>query len=94
MVCELQWIQSIWDDGVGVVLGHAVMGEQGVQEGTEPAPLRGPGVEDQRGRRVVAYPYHLGAARQEVQDPFTEGGVQSHGPELSDEFGGHYGVER
>ena len=43
------------NDGVGVVLGHAVMGEQGVQEGTKHAPLRGPSVEDQRGRCVVAY---------------------------------------
>ena len=40
------------------------MSEQGVQKGTEHAPLRG--VEDQRGGCVVAYPYHLGAARQEV----------------------------
>ncbi|KAK6327856.1 hypothetical protein J4Q44_G00035020, partial [Coregonus suidteri] len=63
------------NDGVGVVPGHAVMGEQGVQEGTEHAPLRGPHVEDQCGRCVVTYPYHLGAARQEVQDPVAEGGV-------------------
>lgn len=46
--------------GVGVVFGHAVMGEQGLQEGPKHTPLRGPGVEDQRGRCVVAYPYHLG----------------------------------
>ena len=45
------------------------------QEGTEHAPLRGPGVEDQRGSCVVAYPYHLGAARQEVHDPDAEEGV-------------------
>ena len=51
------------------------MSEQGVQEGTEHAPLRGPHVEDQRGGCVVTYPYHLGAARQEVQDPVAEGGV-------------------
>ena len=44
------------------------MSEQGVQKGTEQAPLRGPQVEDQRGGYVVTYPYHLGAARQEVQD--------------------------
>ena len=36
------------NDGVGFVLGHAVVGEQGVQEGIEHAPLRGPCVEDQR----------------------------------------------
>ena len=29
--------------------GHAVMGEQGVQEVAEHAPLWGPSVEDQRG---------------------------------------------
>ena len=44
------------------MLGHAVVGEQGVQEGTKHSPLRGSCVEDQRGRCVVAYPYHLGAA--------------------------------
>jgi hypothetical protein len=32
-------------------------------------------------------------ARQEVQDPVAQGGVQTQGPELSDELGGHYGVE-
>jgi hypothetical protein len=46
VVCKL-------NDGVGVVLGHAVMGEQGVQEGTEYAPLTGPHVEVQRLRCVV-----------------------------------------
>ena len=30
------------NDGVGVVLGLAVMGEQGVQQGTKHKPLRGP----------------------------------------------------
>ena len=32
-------------------------------------------VEDQCGRCVVTYPYHLRAAGQEVQDPVVEGGV-------------------
>ena len=41
------------NDCVGVVPGHAVMSEQGVQEGTEHAPARGPSVEDQRDGRVV-----------------------------------------
>ena len=41
------------NDGVGVVPGRAVMSEQGVQEGTEHAPLRGPCVEDQRSRCVL-----------------------------------------
>ena len=62
-------VVSKLNDGVGVV------GEQGVQEETKYTPLRGPSVEDQRGGCVVAYPYHLGAARQEVQDPVAEGGV-------------------
>ena len=60
------------NDGVGVVPGSAVMSEQGVQEGTEHASLRGSCVEDQCGGCVVTYPYHLGAARQEVQDPDAE----------------------
>ena len=54
--------------------------EQGVQEGTEHAPLRGNRVEDQHGGCVVTYPYHLGAARHEVQDPVAEGGVLSQAP--------------
>ena len=47
------------------------MSEQGVQKGTEHTPLRVPSVEDQRGG-VVTYLYHLGAARQEVQDLVVE----------------------
>jgi hypothetical protein len=39
------------------------VGEQVVQEGTKLAPVRGPRVEDQHEKCVVAYPYHLGAAR-------------------------------
>ena len=46
---------------------------EGIQEGTEYTPLRGPSVKDQLGRHIVAYSYHLGAARQEVQDPVAEG---------------------
>ena len=57
------------------MFGHAVVGEQGIQEGTKHAPLRDLSVEDQRGSRVVAYPYHLGSALQEVHDPVAEGGV-------------------
>ena len=33
-------------NGVGVVRGHTVVGEQGVQEGTKPTPLWGPWFED------------------------------------------------
>ena len=60
--------------------GHVVVGEQGVQEGTEHAPLRGSSVEDQCGRCVATYPHHLAAARQEVQDPVAVGGVKSQDP--------------
>ena len=34
----------------------------------------------------------LGAARQEVQAPVAQGGVQTQGPKLNDELGGYYGV--
>jgi hypothetical protein len=68
------------NDGVGVVFGHAIMGEQGIQEGTKYTPLRGPSVKDQCGRRVVAYSYHLAAVHQKVQDPVAEGGVESQSP--------------
>jgi hypothetical protein len=57
------------------MFGHAVMSEQGVQEGAEHAPLRGPCVEDQRGGCAVTYPHYVGAAHQEVQDPVAEEGV-------------------
>jgi hypothetical protein len=59
------------------------MGEQGVQERAENAPLWGPSVEDQRGRDVVSYPLYLGAARQKVQDPVAQGGVETQGLELN-----------
>jgi hypothetical protein len=42
-------------NGVGVIPGHEVMSEQGVQEGTEHAPSRAPRVEDERGRFVVTH---------------------------------------
>ena len=54
--------------------GRAVMSEQGIQEGTEHSPLRGPCVEDQRGRCVATYPHPLGAARQDLLDPVAGGG--------------------
>jgi hypothetical protein len=66
-------VVSKLNDGVGVVLGHAVLGEQGLQEGIKYTPLRGRSVEDQLGRCVVAYPYHLGAGCQKVQNPVVEG---------------------
>ena len=37
--------------------------------------------------------YHLGVARQIVQDPVAQGGVQTQGLKLNDELGGYYAVE-
>ena len=73
--------------------GHAVVGEQGVQERDQNAPLWGPSVEDQRGGDVVAYPHHLGAARQEVQYLVALGGGETQGLELDGELGGYYGIK-
>ena len=73
--------------------GHAVMGEQGVQERAEISPLWGPSVEDQRSGDVVSYLHHLGETRQEVQDLVAQGGVDTQGLKLNDEFGAYYGVE-
>ena len=72
--------------------GHAVVGEQGVQEWAENAPLWGPSVVDQCSGGV-SYLHHLGAARQEVQNPVAQDGVETQGLKLIDEFGGYYGVE-
>ena len=36
--------------------------------------------------------HHLGAARQKIQDPITEGGVEAQGLQLDDELGGFYVV--
>jgi hypothetical protein len=70
------------------------MGKQVVQEGAEHAPLWGPCVEDQHSEGVFAYLHHLGATRQEVQDPVAQDGVQTQDPKLSDELGGgYYGVD-
>ena len=59
--------------------GHAVIGEQGVQEH---APLWGPSAEGLRSGDVVSYLHHLGAARQKVQDPIALGRVETQGLEL------------
>ncbi|KAK6292163.1 hypothetical protein J4Q44_G00379480 [Coregonus suidteri] len=50
---------------------------------------RSPRVEDQRGRCVVAYPYHLGAACQDVQDPVSEGGGGNNESSHQKEKKGH-----
>jgi hypothetical protein len=70
------------------MLGHAVMGEQGVQEGAEYATLRGPRVEDQRSGGVVSYVHHLGVAHQEVQDPVEQLYQTSCSDRLPDVKGG------
>jgi hypothetical protein len=69
------------------------VGEQGVQERAQNAPLWGTSVEDQLGGDVVTYPHHLVVASQEVQYPVALGGVENQGLELDDEFGGYYGVK-
>ena len=69
------------------------MGEHGVQDGAEHAPLWGPSVDDQRGVDLVSYLHHLGAVRQKVQDPISQGGFETQGLKLDDELGGYYGVE-
>ena len=47
------------------------------RRGLRKHPCVGPSVEDQRGGDVVTYPHHLGAARQEVQYPVAQGGVET-----------------
>ena len=61
--------------------GHTVMGEQGVHEGAEHAPLWGPSVEDQQSLDVVSYLPNLGVARQEAQAPIAQGGISDPGPQ-------------
>ena len=67
------------------------MGEQGVQERAENAPLWGPSVGDQRGG--VSYPHYLGAAHQKVQDTVAQGRVETQGLKLNDKFGGYHDVK-
>ena len=69
------------------------MCEQEVEERAEHAALRGSGVEDQGGGCDVSHPHCLGSARQEVQDPVTEGAVEPEVSELDDQLGGHNGIE-
>ena len=69
VVCKLK-------DDVGAVRGHAVMHEQGTQEGSEYAALRGSGAQGQCRGGEVTYSHHLGSACQEVQDPVAKGCVQ------------------
>ena len=55
------------------------MGEQGVQEETKHVPLRGPVLRVSVADMLLP-PLARWVARQEVQDPVAEGGVQSQGP--------------
>ena len=41
----------------------------------------------------VSHPHCLGSARQEVQDPITEGAVEPEVSELDDQLGGQNGIE-
>ena len=62
-----------------------VMGEQGVQEGAEHTPLGGP-VLRISGLEVMfpTFTTWEQPARQEVQDPVAQGGVQTQGLEIND----------
>ena len=53
----------------------------------ENAPLWGLSVVDQQSGDVVCYLHHMGTYRQEVQDPVAQGGVETQGLKLNDEFG-------
>jgi len=64
------------NDGVGAVSGYRVRCEQGVQEGTECAALRGSGAQGQYRGGETAHSHYLGSARQEVQDPVAKGDVE------------------
>ena len=81
-------IRKLKDD-VGVVSGHAITREQGVQQGTEYAALRGSDAQGQCRGGEVAHSHHLGSTLQEVQDPVAQGGVKTQGPELGNKLSGH-----
>jgi hypothetical protein len=66
------------------------MGEQEEEEGAEHAPC---GVEGQRSGDFVSYLHPLETARQKVQNPIAQGGVETQGLQLNDELEGYYGVE-
>ena len=62
--------------------GHAVMGEQGVQDGAEQTPLWGLCVEDQRSGGVISYLHHLGADRKDFQERLHRAGFRPRAPSL------------
>jgi hypothetical protein len=65
-------VVSKLNDGVGVVPGHAVMGEQGVQEGTKHTPLRGPVLRISIADVLLPTLTTLVVALHEAQDPVAE----------------------
>ena len=74
---------------------HADMGEQGGKEGVEHAPFWGGAPELRVSKVEMLFPTFTtwGAARQNVQDPIAQGGVETQGLQLNDELGGYHGVE-
>ena len=54
----------------------------GVQEGAEHAPLRGPSVEDQRCGGVVAYFHHLGSENRKSRTQLHSAGFRPTAPSL------------
>ena len=65
--------------------GHAVIGEQGVQEGAEHTPLWGPSVEDQQSGDIVSYLHHLGSGPSGSPGPLAQGEVETQGLKVNDE---------
>ena len=65
------------DDGVGVVQWHAVVSQQGEEEGAQHTSLGGPRVQGDSAGCAAADPHCLWSLCQEVQQPVAQGGVQS-----------------
>ncbi|KAI3359045.1 hypothetical protein L3Q82_015431 [Scortum barcoo] len=81
---DLMMVLELWG-------GHSVNREYSRGLSTQPWGRRCS--ESQGGGCGAAHPHSLGSARQEVQDPVTEGAVEPEVSELGDELGGHDGVE-
>ena len=71
---------------------QADLGEQGAQQRAEDTPLGDHCFKSQCGGGVVTHPHNLWSARQEVQDPVAEGGIQPQTSELGVELGANNGV--
>ncbi|KAI3362606.1 hypothetical protein L3Q82_001696 [Scortum barcoo] len=83
---------SKFDDGVGRVATQSCVNRE-YRERAEHTALGSADVESQGGGCGAAHPHSLWSSHQEVQDPVTEGGVETEVSELGDELGGHDGVE-